>query len=762
MSKLCRVFFSVLAFCALTVLTASLHGADLQISADSMEHGTENRIARAVGNVVIAYLDVELKCDEATLNQDTLDCTANGNVVITIKDQGTWKAPALKVNLQSKHFSFGPYRVDTEVWHIGGESGGCQEDGIHTLQNSWLSTCDCENPHYSLKAKNIKYDNNSRTFTAKHVTLRFGDVPVFYLPILWGSTDNTAGTIFRPGYSGRRGAYLRLGRIWTHGPAGYSQLYVDAMSKRGFGLGQDTEFKTDKLEVRTHLYGIHDNDPAETSPGWDRRFETTEDRYRLNLYYRQQYNDSLSLRVNLDALSDISMLEDWFRSDYRHWNETSSFATLAFDNSWMNAELTVMPRINTFSTQAEKLPELKITIPHLTLGDTPLVYSSENSLGYYSMKWRNNERNRKDLIPAAEYVAGLHGDPQDYASFRADTLQILTMPLDLEYLTLTPRAAFRVTGYSRSSARKLTQEQLADNLDADNPDTPSTAAPVVNYDNLGGSILRFAGEVGAEARTRIYSAWSDFSLPLSDAASIRHIIEPYVNYTFAPEPSEDRDNIYFFDEIDRLERQHFVRLGLDQFWQIKDADGKERTFLSLETYMDTHLDKDDVSQEYLADLGIRLGFAPRKDLSTWAASLQDVGDGNILRGELGIRYGEEDSWNFALKYIYRNGHLSRSTYSMASDLSDFFGESGYIKKHFEDSDTLNASINIPINQRTSFEIEAEYDFDEHRLAEHYYYLTRQLHCWTMVAGCGWDYGDFEFIIMMRLTAFPKVKIDLNI
>jgi hypothetical protein len=32
----------------------------------------------------------------------------------------------------------------------------------------------------------------------------------------------------------------------------------------------------------------------------------------------------------------------------------------------------------------------------------------------------------------------------------------------------------------------------------------------------------------------------------------------------------------------------------------------------------------------------------------------------------------------------------------------------------------------------------------------------------MVTGCGWDYGDFEFIIMLRLTAFPKVKIDMNI
>jgi lipopolysaccharide assembly outer membrane protein LptD (OstA) len=761
MSKSCRVYLITLLCSFFVCLASPLRSADVQISADQMEHTTDSRIAKAKGNVEITYLDVTLTCDEAMLDQNTMDCTASGNVIVTMKDQGSWKAPSLKINLKSKDFSFGPYRLDTEVWHLGGE-GGNGADNIHQLHDSWLSTCDCPEPHYSLKAKSVKYNQSERTFTAKHVTLRVADFPIFYLPVLWGSTDNTAGTIFRPGYSGRRGAYLRLGRIWTHGPAGSSQLYVDAMSKRGFGIGQETTFATDKREIRTQLYGIHDNAPSETADGWDRRFKTTEDRYRLHLYMREQFTDGLSLRVNLDALSDISMLEDWFRSDYRHWRETKSFATLAYDNSWMNAELTLMPRINTFSTLAEKLPELKLTIPHLALGETGLVYRSENSAGFYSMKWRNNERDRRELIPVGEYINGLHGDPQDYSAFRADTLQILTMPLDMEYLTLTPRAAFRVTGYSRSSRAKISQEQIADNLDADNPDRTANTAPVRNYDRLGGSIVRFAGELGMEARTRIYSGWQDFTMPLSDANGIRHIIEPYVNYTFAPDPSEDRDNIYFFDEVDRLEKQHFVRLGLDQFWQTREENGEHRTLLSLETYMDTHMDKDEVSGEYMADLGIRLGFAPRKDLRTWAATLQDIGDGNIMRGEVGIRYGQEESWQFSLKYIYRNGHLSRSAYSMASDISDFFGESGYIKKHFEDSDTLNASLNIPINERTSFEVEAEYDFEENRLAEHYYYLTRQLHCWTMVTGCGWDYGDFEFIIMLRLTAFPKVKIDMNI
>ena len=41
-------------------------------------------------------------------------------------------------------------------------------------------------------------------------------------------------------------------------------------------------------------------------------------------------------------------------------------------------------------------------------------------------------------------------------------------------------------------------------------------------------------------------------------------------------------------------------------------------------------------------------------------------------------------------------------------------------------------------------------------------VAKVLHCWTMVVGAEWDYEEFQAMIMFRLTAFPKVKIDLDI
>ena len=77
------------------------------------------------------------------------------------------------------------------------------------------------------------------------------------------------------------------------------------------------------------------------------------------------------------------------------------------------------------------------------------------------MKWRNNERPRSTWLDPAEYDTELYRDPGDYSAFRADTLHTLQMPLDLgDIATLTPRASFRATAYSRTSKRGLSEEEV--------------------------------------------------------------------------------------------------------------------------------------------------------------------------------------------------------------------------------------------------------------------------------------------------------------
>ncbi len=734
---------------------------EIQIEAEELTHLQTSGDVRAKGNVIVTYGDLQLTAKEASINANTGEFTAIGDVTVTLKDQGSWRAPAVQGNIQKKDFQFGPFRLDGNIWHAGGQAGSYSDGGDKIISDGWLSTCDLHQPHYRLYAKEIVH-HQDQTFTAKHVVLRFGPVPVFYLPWLWGSTNvNSIGWIIKPGYSGKYGAYLQVGRLWQNEILGENKLYLDLMSKRGIGLGFNSDYSSAQRDLQIQLYGLNDTDTPETSPGYNRRFATEDKRYRLNTYYRHELQRGLTLRLNVDYLSDIAMLEDWFKRDYRRLEQPKSFADLTYDHRYFSLGLNVRPRINEFYTAVESLPELRLTIPKIALGSTPLHYNSENSLGYYRLKWRNFDRSRQFFIPLAEYLANLHGDPADYSSFRADTLHTFSLPIELESaLSITPRASFRATSYSRSSKNKLSTNDLADIISAENHDSPYNQYPVRYYDSQGGSLTRLAAEFGLEMRSKFWSDWQEYQTPFMQSINWRHIVEPYLNYTFAPEPSEDRDNIYFFDEIDRLQKQHFLRLGIDQRWQTRQAN-RIRTILRWQSYADVHFDRGEESERCWGDWGNRWEFNPRDDLRFRAVLLHDLGEGEIHRGELGLHLGEEDALSGSLKYLYRNNHLSRSTYSMGSSLLDFTSESGYVKKHFETTDTISATMHLPINAKTRFDINAEYDLEKHRLAKHTYELSRQLHCWTMVLGVGWDYNDFQIMLMFRLTAFPKVKIDLD-
>ena len=755
---------AMVAFGSLTVFGQEGETTTLQLSADEVSYAVDSAQAHAEGDVEISYGAVKVTCREAYVNQETRDYSAEGGVVVTIEGRGTWKAPSVRGNLETKTIDFGPFRLDTDVWHVGGEGGGADSDGTQRVQSGWMSTCDLDKPHYRLQAKEIIYYPEDKTFTAKHATAWIGSVPVFYFPYLHGSTDNTSGTIIRPGYSGKRGAYLRLGRVWQLGVSGNLQFFIDGMTKRGIALGQTTEYATETREIVTNLYGLHDRKPAETEKGFDRRFKSQDDRFRVKAYWRENFSDSLALRINVDYLSDISMLDDWFRHDWRHWGQPKSFATLSYDKNWIHAALTARPRLNTFNTVGEKLPELTVSIPRTAIYDLPIVYSSENSAGYYTMQWRKFDRDRSEVMFDWEYNDALHNDPDDYGAFRADTLHTIQAPLDLgDFLTLTPRASFRATSYSRTSRTRVSENELADWIDADNPDEPRGNAPVVSkYDSDGGAKTRIATEVGLEGRSRLLGDWFKCNSSWLQFTDLRHVVEPYFNYTYAGAPSVDRDNIYFFDEIDRLQRQNFLRIGLDQRLHARNNEGETRTLISLENYLDIHHAEGDETGRHWGDFGTCLTLRPLKDFSVWGTLLHDIGAGDIQRGEAGFSYGSEDYWHFSMKYIYRNRHLSRSAYSMGSTLADFTGESSYIKRHFQSADTIHGQINIPLNSKTSLEIAAEYDFEKNNLEEHHYYLTRELHCWTVVAGFGWDDHDFEMLFLLRLNAFPKVKLNLNI
>jgi lipopolysaccharide assembly outer membrane protein LptD (OstA) len=736
----------------------------IEVTANDYTFSPETGQGHGEGNVRVRYQDIALDADVVDVNLKTRDVAAKGNVLLKRGDF-EWRGAEVAGNVGTKRFTFGTFDVLTGVWRGKGSGGAHLSDGSAEIDNARLTTCDRQEPHYSIQASRVLYYPDGK-FRAYNTVYRVGSVPIFYWPVLFGDTHAEMGSIsIRPGYSSDWGAYLLLARTWQVSKEVETTVRVDVRSKNGVALGNDTSVHTTYTQTDLTLYGMNDLDTPETSEGYNRRFATQDWRGRAALYHRQELDQALTLRTNIDYLSDVDMLEDWYRHEYARDPQPRTFADVVYDAQRLSLSLDASPRLNDFSTVVEKLPELRLEMPRQVLVPAwPLLYQSSTTVGAYRTNWRDFDLVRTpgdDWWIDPEELA----DPEDYDCLRLDTTHFLYLPFSLaDRITIVPRAGARLTHYSDSSATEMTPADLEALYDVDDPYNWRTTTPILkNYDDQGGSVTRLAGELGLEASTKFHRVWPDLTNETLRIAGLRHILQPYVNYTFAPDPSEDREHLYFFDAADRLTAQNFVRVGVDQRLQTR-REQRIYTLASLQSYADFHFDdanRNDQDYNGFGDFGNKIEFTPQDALKTWVTLVTDLDKMDLRRAETGVRVGRKDGIRFSLAYVYRDSYYPRSTYAMGSSLADFTGEHGYLVREYRGAQSAVGEVWFPINERTSGRIRLEYDLEETELARQVYEIIRDLHCWMGSLAFSEDNGDYRIMLMLYLKAYPSLKIDVG-
>ncbi len=719
----------------------------VDIQADQYEFHPEKGIATGDGDVRVVYEDMVLKADHVEYNNRTQEIAAKGNVVFT-RDSLTWRGDKISGNLETKEFDFGTYRANLGVWYAKGEDADYLANETVVLDKTQLSTCEYyDNPHYSLNAKRVIYYPSGR-FRATNVMLKLGDVPVFYLPVIFGNTKASAGNIeIKPGYDSEWGPYLLLGQEYALSDTIRTKFMLHLRANNGVALGNRTRIKTDRTETEFLAYGMRDNDPPETTDGFNRRFEVEEDRYRFYLQHRNYLTENTTMRLQLDALSDIDMLEDWFENEYEDLPQTRNYVDITHNADNFSLSLRIRPRVNDFYTVVEALPELQFVVPRQPIGNSAVYYESRNSISNLKMKWREFDRER----PQGD-------DLEDYQSWRADTLHMFYLPVSLkDGWQLTPRAGVRLTYYENSSSNALSRQDLDNLFEVDDPDNPFSTLAIQNYDDDGGDKWRWTGELGLKLSAKFYKTWSDFNNERCNVAGLRHVVQPYVNYTYIPEPSEDREYLYFFDDVDRLLEQNFIRFGVEQRLQTRRSD-RIYTLARMNSYADFHFYKEE-DFHHLGNFGTELQVNPNENTAFWTTIVADMGEPALNRGEVGFRYGRPESWRTSFSYLYRDDYHARTVYSMGGNLADFSGENTLLARNFAKSHYAVGDLAFPINSKTSGHIRYEYDLVEDELALQSYELIRDLHCWMGALRVQEENDDLQLLIVLWLKAFPSVRLD---
>ena len=722
----------------------------------------------------------------------------------------TIKCDRVAGNIKTGYFKFDNLRIRFKSIGCVAKSGERLADGTIKVQDAEISSCsylEQHNDHYSIGAGEMIFKPyNTGFYNLEHVSTSTGDhsvlltnglvrvygIPLLWIPALYKPKDESPG-LFSLVWGKRSdwGYFVSIDRRFDIFDDPYTsvRLRADYYNLRGVGYGLDGQIAhTEESKTDFMAYSIFDLRPNESEDYDDYRLRVPHDRYVFRLSHLSHITPRLDFRAQFHWTSDYYFTKDFFSSIYNADPQPSTFLSLEQQFDHLSAGILFRPRVNTFYTTVEKLPEARLDVQRQQLFGSPFYYQGDMSAAYMRNKWLHFNEPFKDKHLPVNPGPGYNNKLYDYEALRFDTTHFLYLPVNLGWLNFIPRAGFKYTAYSKSSDRKVTTQELLAMFSAANPQN-TRPLNLARYDDDGGVQNRLASELGFELSTKLHNTWSNVRNSVIGLDGLRHVMRPYINYTFINVAGANRDHLYYFDDIDRLDNQNFFRFGLENRLQTRSGDSI-RDVLTMENFWDVHLKTADgfgSVQEFsrVGDFGTIISMSPLRNLTFSTSFLialeNDNGEiPNTIRngrnvGKKGLDAKWLNRWNvslsyepiedvkMSLSYNYNRPYSSRSAYSMGSTLTQV-QTGGYFDRYYDGHDeTFNLSLSAPLtpDRRTFGAARLTYDIQEGGFSNLSFILTRRFHCIELIATLAFESADkdkhssgweTEFSVQARLLA----------
>jgi hypothetical protein len=427
----------------------------------------------------------------------------------------------------------------------------------------------------TLTQKQDKAGESEVVMDARNITMRAGSVPFFWWPRYKGNPERIP--IRNIGFkdSNRTGAVIQtkwdaFTLLGIDPPEDIDALLmIDNYSDRGFGLGIDANWSTEKSSGNFYAYALPNDNGTDVVA---RRVEIDrEDEARSMAFFRhrQELPDGWTILAEAAYASDEAFVPALFPRIGRETREltTRLYARKNNENTQLSIEAKaavndfIIPehRLQTPGYLVDKLPELKYTsIGNDLFPDTfPGLITHTWEASYAQMRLRFSEVDAASLgftnNTSAQRAFGTNSDQSLGDLFRAtgldegfvnrfDTRHELSAQLKAGQLLITPFAVARLTIYD-------------DGFQSFSPNETDT--------------MRLWGGIGTTIATSFNRVNRDIESDLFDIHGLRHIVEPSVTI-FHSDTTIDRENLPVFDdEVESLLEGTSLNLRLANTWQTK-------------------------------------------------------------------------------------------------------------------------------------------------------------------------------------------------
>lgn len=543
-------------------------------------------------------------------------------------------------------------------------------------ESTCATTCTNEfgHTHWNISG-NIEYQANDHVLV-RNACLRFYEIPVMYLPYLWYPLNWDCGFQWMPGYTGRWGAFI-LTRYayniagdpkhadntwWLRGSSNFDLRY-----KNGVALGENLKWNLgDFGNGEFHIYYAWDQDAdrrynrrnSSKYANWGSTVE--EDRYSMSLKHQWQATERDRVRVRGSYLSDSYFQSDFMRRNFfdfrQQWQTFRSSGVWweHLENSFAFG-VEASGRLNDFYASTDRLPEIYFDVNPINVFGSPVIYESQNRLGYLSRNYADNATRKGSVFGT---VPGLWAD---YETFRFDTYHRLSAPFKTcdDVVSVVPRVGYHGTFWNDSGMTDVVGNKRS-----------------VERDGM----FRSIGEVGATFAAR-GTGW------VNDSCA--HTIEPYVDVLFQKAWFSGRESDarpYVFDNIDasmvwedefagrgrNLPYTYYgFTPGMRNLWSYLEENGNLTRVVDFDVYSAFMFREAEYDGSGVHKLpkpgympygkndvnvmpGARLKWTPAEDLSLFSRAEYDADYNRLAVGDLGFEQRVSRDFKYSASYNLRD------------------------------------------------------------------------------------------------------------
>jgi lipopolysaccharide assembly outer membrane protein LptD (OstA) len=690
------------------------------VDGDEVEYFDEEKTIVARGNVIVKYGETTLTCDTMILHTDTSQVLCEGNVVIDRPGKGTLTGDRIRYDLIREKGELLEGDLKAFPWFGAGEEFKKTGKNEYYLRNSYLSTCDLDQPHYRLKAKEAWVYPDDKII-AKDVVIYIGRLPVFRFPYYYHPfVQGRPKVQFIYGQEKDWGRFiLSAWRFYIKDDTKFD-IIVDYRSQKGWAEGANVYYYPKDFGLRGlgegmfRAYIIHENrtgtyDKTPWRDEWrdKERSEGVDPKLRYLYQWKHQieFEPETIGTLECNRYSDSYVLQDYYYNEYERTPPTGdNYVTVISSKPNYMINIEANRRFNNYRTVTQKLPQLKMNVPKQQLWDTPFYYNSEISGTSFDKVFAIVDGKAED-------------DPQLVKRF--DTLQELTYAGKLGPVEVTPYVKFRETFYSRTAVK----------------------AQSVSRGQIG---------AGVEASMRI---WRIFNVNTDlwglNINRLRHIIVPKVRYDNMQKPTIDSWKFYQMDEIDNLSEANGVDLSLENKLQTKSHGGDGMSSRDLIRFI----------------ASTRYNFRMKKNWFEFDKTNR-FSDFNF---NLELRPYDWFFVNGIMELNSENYAVNTINASTSVDMGDTFQLTGgyrYEKLMPHSRNLFIIDGSYKINPRLRIGVYERFDVQLKTIEEQQLSLNIDLHCWELevvynVDGSRFFYDEFSLWFAFKVKAFPDLQVGLK-